>query len=119
MAISNGGSGDLVITRVLDAPRDRVFRAWTDPEQLLHWWGPKGFTWVSGTLQLRPGGTFHYCMRTPDGREMWGRFVYREITAPERIVFTSTFSDEAGGVTRNPWNADWPLEVLNEQTFAG
>jgi len=80
--------------------------------------GPKGFTMGVYKLDLRPGGVFHYSMRTPDGRELWGRFVYREIVKPERIVFINSFADEKGNVLRNPWNADWPLEVLNTQTFA-
>ena len=78
---------ELVITRVLDAPRARVWRAWTEAEQLKHWWGPKGFTMGVCKLDFRPGGMFHYSMRTPDGHELWGRFVYREILKPERIVF--------------------------------
>ena len=69
-------------------------------------------------LDFRPDGAFHYSMRTPDAHEMWGRFVYREINKPERIVFINSFSDEEGNVTRNPWNPDWPLQVMNTQTFS-
>jgi uncharacterized protein YndB with AHSA1/START domain len=107
-----------VITRVFDAPRDLVFKAWTEAERLMHWWGPKGFTWASGTLDLRPGGMFHYCMRSPNGQEMWGKFVYREIVAPERIVFVNSFSDKSGATVRAPFKADWPLEVLNTLTLS-
>jgi uncharacterized protein YndB with AHSA1/START domain len=56
-------------------------------------------------------------MRAPTGQEMWGKFVYREIKAPERVVFTNSFSDEKGGTTRAPFNPNWPLEVLNTVTF--
>ena len=72
-----------------------------------------------GELQNRssPGGLFHYCMRSPDGHEMWGKFVYREIVAPERLVFVNSFSDKDGGTTRHPWSPTWPLEVLNTLTF--
>lgn len=52
-------------------------------------------------MDLRPGGVYHYCMRSPDGHDMWGRFVYREIVKPERIVFINSFSDEMGGLARN------------------
>ncbi|MGA2513155.1 MAG: SRPBCC domain-containing protein [Candidatus Limnocylindrales bacterium] len=69
-------------------------------------------------VNLRPGGVFHYSMRSPDGAAMWGRFVYREIAPQERIVFVNAFSDETGGATRNPWMATWPLEVLNTLTLA-
>src|SRR5205823_4677268 len=83
---------------------------WVEPDRLARWWGPKGFTMLSSTLDLRPGGIFHYGMRSPDGREMWGRWVFREVVAPERLVFVASFSDEAGGVTRHPFAPDWPLE---------
>ena len=69
-------------------------------------------------VDLRPGGAFHYCMRSPDGREMWGKFVYREIVPPERIVFVNSFADAEGNSVRNPFNANWPLEVLNSLTLS-
>ncbi len=107
-----------VITRVFDAPRERVWKAWTEPERLKHWWGPKGFTVHTCKVDLRPGGVFHYGMRAPDGGDMWGKFIYREIVAPERLVFIVSFSDEKGGVTRHPWSPNWPLETLSTITFA-
>ena len=71
-----------VLSRTFDAPRDVVFKAFTDAERMRQWWGPKGVTVISSKMDLRPGGTYHYGMRTPDGKEMWGRFVYREIIRP-------------------------------------
>ncbi len=109
---------EFVIARVFDAPRELVWKAWTESERLAQWWGPKGFTMGVCKLDLRPGGVFHYSMRTPDGREMWGKFVYREIVKPERIVFINSFADAKGDVVRNPWNANWPLEVLNTQSVS-
>lgn len=106
------------ITRVFDAPRALVFKAWTESERLAQWWGPKGFTLVVGTLDLRPDGGFHYCMRSPDGHEMWGKFVDREITPPDRLVFVNSFADEKGNPIRHPFSPNWPLEVLNTLTFA-
>lgn len=102
-----------VITRVFDAPRELVWKACTEPERLKHWWGPKGFEWVGCKLDLRAGGLFHYSMRAPNGLDMWGRFVYREVAAPERLVFINSFSDADGGLTRHPMSSTWPLEVLN------
>ena len=90
-----------VIGRVFDAPRELVFKAWTDPADLKRWWGPKGFTWVGCKTDLRPGGLFHYCMRSPHGHEMWGKFVYREIVAPEQLIFVNSFSDQDGRTTRH------------------
>lgn len=116
--IAERSSEDFVITREFDAPRDLVFKAWTEPERLAQWWGPKGFTMISTKIDLRPGGFFHYGMKSPDGQEMWGKFVYREIVPPERMVFVISFSDEGGGVTRHPFSATWPLEVINTLTFS-
>ena len=106
-----------VISRVFDAPRETVWKAWTEREHLMQWFGPKGFKMTTANLDLRPGGTFHYGMRSPDGHEMWGKFVYREIVAPERIVLVNSFSDAAGGLTRHPMSPTWPLEMLSATTF--
>ncbi|MEA2342429.1 MAG: hypothetical protein QOF63_598 [Thermoanaerobaculia bacterium] len=108
---------DFVITREFDAPRDLVFKAWTEPERLAQWWGPKGFTVKVANINLRPGGMFHYGMVAPDGSEMWGKFIYREITPPERMVFIVSFSDESGGTTRHPMAPTWPREMLNTVTL--
>jgi uncharacterized protein YndB with AHSA1/START domain len=106
-----------VISRTFNAPRETVFDAFTKPEETQKWWGPKGFTVISSKMDLRPGGFYHYGMRGPDGSPMWGKFVYREIVRPERIVFVNSFSDEAGGVTRHPMAMDWPLRMLTTFTF--
>lgn len=106
-----------VISRVFDAPRDLVWKAFTESDRLAQWWGPKGFTMRVCNVDLRPGGLFHYAMEAPGGGEMLGKFVYREIVPPERIVFVNSFSDAAGGTVRAPFSATWPLEVLNTATF--
>lgn len=111
-------SAPFVISRVLDAPRDKVWKAWTEVERLKQWWGPKGFTVSRCTLDLRPGGLMHYCLRSPDGHDMWGRFVYREIAKPERLVWVNSFSDDKGGVTRHPMSPGWPREMLTTVSFA-
>jgi uncharacterized protein YndB with AHSA1/START domain len=109
---------DFIISRVFDAPRELVWKAFTDPEHMKNWWGPKGFTPRVARMDFRPGGSYHYCMRSPDGHDMWGKFVYREIVAPERIVFINSFSDEEGGLTRHPMSPTWPLEMLSTFTFS-
>jgi uncharacterized protein YndB with AHSA1/START domain len=108
----------VVVTRVFAAPRSLVFDAWADPQALTAWWGPKGHTLRVIRLDFRPGGVFHYATRSPAGQELWGRFVYREIVAPERIVFVSSFTDEAGNPVRSPFSPTWPLDVLNTLTLA-
>ena len=106
-----------LISRTFDSPRNLVVRAFTEGERLSKWWGPKGLEFVKCTLDLRPGGLFHYCMRSPDGNEMWGKFVYHEIELPDRMVFVNSFSDASGRTTRAPFNPNWPLEVRNLVTF--
>lgn len=115
-AAASSVEGEFFLTRVFDAPRDLVFQAYTEPERLKLWFGPKGCTMSSCTLDLRPEGAFHYCMRTPGG-EMWGRWVFREITAPEQLVYVVSFSDEHCGTSRHPFAPDWPLEVLATLTL--
>ncbi|TAK72176.1 MAG: SRPBCC domain-containing protein, partial [Dehalococcoidia bacterium] len=86
----------IVVRRAFDAPRDLVFQSWTQPERLMRWWAPAGCTTPACTVDLRPGGAFHFCMRMPDGLEIWGLGIYREIVAPERIVYTDTFAVAQG-----------------------
>jgi uncharacterized protein YndB with AHSA1/START domain len=106
-----------VISRVFDAPRDLVWRCFTDPEHMRQWWGPKGFKVLASKMDLRVGGTYHYGMSAPDGSPMWGKFVYSEIVPPERLDFISSFSDEKGGTTRHPGHMSWPLETHSTFTF--
>ena len=87
---------ELRITRVFDAPRSLVFKAWTDPVHLARWWGPKGFTTISCHMDVRPGGTWFRRLRAPDGIEHCKQGVYREIVEPERLVFSYTSVDADG-----------------------
>ncbi|HZZ20270.1 MAG TPA: SRPBCC domain-containing protein [Opitutaceae bacterium] len=111
-------ASEFTISRIFDAPRQLVWDAWTQAERLAGWWGPKGFTIKVAKLDLSPGGTFHYSMVTPDGHEMWGRFVYQEIAPPERLVLVNSFSDAAGNIARAPFSQEWPLEVRNVMTLS-
>ena len=106
-----------VISRVFDAPRKRVWQAWTEVEHLKQWFSPKGFTVLAAKMDFRVGGTYHYGMRTPTGQEMWGRFVYREIAKPERLVWINSFSDKDGGLGTHPMNPAWPREMLTTLRF--
>jgi uncharacterized protein YndB with AHSA1/START domain len=87
---------ELVITRVFDAPRRLVFKAWTEPDRAALWWGPQGFTTISCEMNVRPGGAWRRCMVAPDGTEHRKRGVYREIVEPERLVFTYATEDAEG-----------------------
>lgn len=87
---------ELTLTRVFDAPRALVFKAWTEPQRLARWWGPKGFTNPVCEMDVRPGGAIRIVMRAPDGSEYPMTGVFREIVAPERLVFTNVAVDKAG-----------------------
>jgi uncharacterized protein YndB with AHSA1/START domain len=99
---------ELEITRLIDAPRRLVFRAWTQPEHLARWWGPQGFTTIACQMDIRVGGTYRFGMRSADGVEYWKRGIYREIVEPERIVFTFAWEDVDGRPRR---------ELLTTVTF--
>jgi uncharacterized glyoxalase superfamily protein PhnB len=105
------------MSRVFDAPRELVWKCFTEPERMKQWWGPKGFKVIASKMDLRPGGTYHYGMKAPDGSTMWGKFLYRQIVPQERMEFINSFSDEGGGTTRHPLSKDWPLLLLSVFTF--
>jgi uncharacterized protein YndB with AHSA1/START domain len=109
---------ELLITRVFDAPRELVWKACSEADRLAQWWGPIGHAIHVAGFDFRPGGFFHYSMQAQDGGMMWGKFDYLEISSPERIAFTSGFSDEAGGLTRAPFLGNFPLKVMNNWTFS-
>jgi uncharacterized protein YndB with AHSA1/START domain len=114
---AEGKSEDFVIARVFDAPRERLWEVLTQAEHLKEWWSPTGFTMIAANIDLRPGGVFHCGLRAVDGYKMWGKFVYREIVPPERLVFVNSFSNAAGGVSRHPIVPTWPMETLITVTF--
>jgi uncharacterized protein YndB with AHSA1/START domain len=114
---AEGKSEDFLIARVFDAPRERLWEVLTTAEHLKEWWSPTGFTMIAANIDLRPGGVFHCGLKAVDGYKMWGKFVYREIVPPERLVFVNSFSNAAGGVTRHPIVPTWPMETLITVTF--
>jgi uncharacterized protein YndB with AHSA1/START domain len=103
-------AGEMILTRVFDAPRELMWKLWTEPEHIRKWWGPKGFTLPGLEMDFRPGGTYRFVMRGPDGQDNPFHGVYRDIVRNERIVFTAildnlpghelvttvTFADEGG-----------------------
>lgn len=111
---------ELIITRIFDAPRELVWKAWTEPERVKKWWGPKDYTSPACKIDLREGGKYLYCMRSPEGQDYWSTGVYREIVEPERIVIIDSFADEKGNVvpaTHYGLSVDLPLEVQVTVTF--
>lgn len=99
---------DLTFTRIFDAPRELVFRAWTDARHVAAWWGPRGFSNPVCEVDPRPGGRFVVHMQGPDGTIYPGSGVFLEVQAPEKLIFTSTFEDGYGRVL---------IDALNTVSF--
>lgn len=109
---------EFTIKRTFAAQLDRVWRAWTELEHMAKWWGPKGYTSQVVKLDLRPGGICHYRLVSPDGQEIWGKLIYREILPKTRLVFITSFSDPHEGLTTHPLSPDWPQQMLTTVTFS-
>jgi uncharacterized protein YndB with AHSA1/START domain len=121
---------ELTIVRVFDAPRELVFKAWTDPKHAMRWWGPRDYPAVSIDMDVRPGGVWRNCLRAADGsRELWVGGTFREVAPPERLVFTFAWEEEGerglqtlvtiafadeGGKTRMTFRQT-PFESLGER----
>jgi uncharacterized protein YndB with AHSA1/START domain len=116
----NTNSEELVITRIIDAPRELVWKAWTEPERMKKWWGPKIFTSPVCKIDLRIGGKYLFCMRDKEGKDYWSTGVYKEIVAPERLVCSDSFSDENGNpvpASHYGFPGDFPFEMTVTVTF--
>jgi uncharacterized protein YndB with AHSA1/START domain len=105
---------EIVITRVFDAPREVVWDAWTDPKQVVKWWGPRGFTTTIREMDVRPGGAWIHTMHGPDGANYPGKSVFLEVVKPERIVLSHGGGKE-GGPGAN-FKATWTFEAEGDQT---
>jgi uncharacterized protein YndB with AHSA1/START domain len=89
---------DLVITRTFDAPRELVWKYWTEPERAMKWWGPKGYTCPSAEMDVRVGGKYLLAMRSPEGKDYWSTGTYKEVAEPYHLTMSDSFSDEKGNV---------------------
>lgn len=118
--MAESSKNELVIIRVFDAPRELVWKAWTDPEMYKKWWGPKMFTAPDVNIDFRVGGKHHSSMQGPDGKKYWSTGVYKEIVPMEKIVVTDSFADEKGDVvpaTYYGMGEGFPEEMLVTVTF--
>ena len=112
---------EVLITRTFDAPRELVFRAWTDPALLAAWYAPHGCSIAFRQLDVRAGGAFHSVIRTPDGKDCWCRGIYAELVEPERIVYTMAVADADGNLitpVEAGMDPEWPRETTVTVTFA-
>jgi uncharacterized protein YndB with AHSA1/START domain len=122
MAAKDSGAAEtadreVFIRRVFEAPRELVWKAFTERERMEKWWGMRGLTTRVVELDLRPGGTFLYVMRMPDGRELCGKWVYREIVAPELLVVVHFTTDATGRPIPHPYDPSLPPEMLTTTRF--
>ena len=111
---------ELFITHLFDAPRELVFRAWTDPEQLIHWYAPDGCTIEFKTIDVREGGTFHSCIHDPIHGDCWIKGVYQEVVFPGKLVFSMVLTNEDGYSVESTdvgKPVDWPKEIITTVTF--
>jgi uncharacterized protein YndB with AHSA1/START domain len=109
----------LKITRIFNAPSEKVWKAWTKPENYKLWWGPENFTCPVANIDFRVGGKIHSCMRSPDGNEFWTMGIYKEIIPLKKIVVTDSFADKDGNSVpaSNYGLPDFPNELLVNITF--
>lgn len=110
----------LGITRIFDAPRELVWRAWSEPERMKQWWGPKPFTAPAIEMDFHFGGKYLFCMRSPNGQDFWNTGVYTEIGEASRLTFTNCFSDEKANIVSASYYGMDPnvaLEMVTDVKF--
>lgn len=110
----------LLISREFNAPRETVWKHWTEPESIMQWWGPRHFSACGAKIDLSIGGKYLFCMRSPEGKDYWSGGRFQEIVEPERIVATDSFADENGNVvpaSHYGMGTDFPLEMVLAASF--
>jgi uncharacterized protein YndB with AHSA1/START domain len=114
---------DLVVTRAFNAPVQQVWRAWSDPELVMRWWGPAGFTCPVAKMDFREGGTSLVCMRGPKafgGQDMFNTWTYDKIVPMKRFVYILRFADQDGMMmdpAKQGLSPEMPKEMRHEVTF--
>ncbi len=108
---------EFVIRREFSAPRDLVWKVWTQPEHLSQWMAPAGSKMDVRKYDFRVGGENHYCQTSSNGGEVWGKSVFKEIDPPKKLVVIQSFSDPEGNIARHPMSQTWPERVLSTITF--
>ncbi len=110
----------IFIVQIFNSPLKDVWRAWTEPESIKKWWGPKGFTAPVVKNDLKEGGSYLYCMRSPENEDFWSTGIHKEVVPMKRIVSTDSFADSEGNVvpaSHYGMTGDWPLELNITVTF--
>jgi uncharacterized protein YndB with AHSA1/START domain len=105
------------ITRTFHAPRELLYAAFSEEQHLKNWFAPTGFTVGVSKFNPVPGGIFHYCMRAPNGVEMWSKWIFQQLIPFEKIELVNTFSNKHGNPIPHPYVPNWPLEILTTTKF--
>jgi uncharacterized protein YndB with AHSA1/START domain len=118
-ATKTADASELNFSRVVDAPRELVYSVWTEPEHFAQWFGPHAVAVPFCRIDPRPGGELHFCHRLADGPEIWIKGIYREVVAPQRLVFALGFVDASGRPAAHPMFPEWPIDtvILTTVTF--
>lgn len=112
--------GPLEIVREFDAPAEKLWKAWTDPAEFKKWWGPENFTTPEAQIDLKEGGKYLYCMRSPEAQDFWGTGIYREIQPNKKLVFSDNFADAEGNIVPPSvygMTGDWADELTVTVNF--
>lgn len=105
---------EMIITRLLNAPRELVWKAWTQPEHVKHWWGPNGFTNTIHEMEVKPGGVWRFMMHGPDGMDFPNKIVFSEVLVNERLVYTHSSEDDNDP---NRFSTTVTFEKQGDKTF--
>jgi uncharacterized protein YndB with AHSA1/START domain len=109
MSISNNS---FTITHEFNAPVEKIFDAWTNPDHLKNWFAPKAYSIVYTKADIRENGECHYCIKSKGGLELWGKIFYKDFIPPARLSYTQVYSNEKGGIEPHPMIKDFPVEVF-------
>lgn len=112
-----GENSELILTRIFDAPKELVFKCFTEEEHLKKWWTPKGFKATHSKMDFKIGGIYHYCNVASDGTEVWGRMEFTEITEPDKLKYKVSFSNNKSEICKHPMAPDWPIQTETTITF--
>jgi uncharacterized protein YndB with AHSA1/START domain len=120
MVAAKAGSKDVIVTRIFEAQPERVWKSWSDADQVMRWWGPNSFTSPSCKMDFREGGRTVVCMRSPDGQDFYNTWKYEAIVPFERLEYIQNLSDGDGKMIAPEsvgLRADFPRDVRTVVTF--
>jgi uncharacterized protein YndB with AHSA1/START domain len=100
------------LSHTFNAPVEKVFEAWTNPDHLKQWFAPKGYSVIYAKAEIKAGGESHYCLASEHGMEMWGKMFYKDFIPPAKLSYTQVYSNEQGGIEPHPMIKNFPIEIF-------